>query len=555
MTTYGKKKRAIFPSFPVFQDEDQSSKPPSKRAGNVRYSSTSNDDIDELANSTLLDTLDQQSETTSTRNSSLRSGHSLQAPAKPLPPLPENTRSKKTVKEVAKRTVLGPKATNLKMAIKKTKLPTKPQISPPILISSSTDLFGAPAGPGRSFLADTPSLGQRVAALQQVAVIQEAETKEKEKRLAFIEASSKLSPFQRGKCVLTTAKRAIASRLGSSKIKLGRDKAPLNLTLSGPRYEAIRDTAGRISTAQRSLPIYESMRTRRETPEPEEEPDPFSDSVETNEAWSDLDLDSNRLNDGGSRVRQYSVSQAPLAKVEHSSASEISSVPSDRPSEFSNKLSGLRQHPNPQFFSSSPIGFSTPRVRLKPVHDTNGKKRLSTVLVRDSPMSDYSSERDNSDDEDGPLIRHRHDARNASSMKRKSATEDLRLQVSKRAKTDSATSGESAILTRNFGQLDTNDARAMQGIEQSEGDGVSGRNELKNNKFGIFDRSKGNMAEIETDGLIEDCSMRRHSRQTSSSLSRPTSVLFSRESRARIPLLKKYEDDEMEIDELQNGGP
>ncbi|KAI4110106.1 MAG: hypothetical protein LQ345_007043 [Seirophora villosa] len=524
MATYGKKKRAAFPGFSVFQDDDQPprqaqaytqlGKPePDARHGDLYSTAKDDEDIDELANPSLLDSLDTDTSTTGT---SMRSGlqqpqEALKAPRKPLPPLPAKGRPKLD-RSNANKQVLGPKSSNMKVVSTLSKVHTKAQISPPILISSSrADPFGLSAAPNQA------QLDKKMAELQQQADAQAAETREKEKRLAAFETSARPSPLQRGKSMLRTAKHAIATRLSSPKIKLGRPGNPLSRTLSGPEYASIGKQSNMFSNSGRPLPVYESMRTRTGTPEHQEDPDPFSDSMETNEVWSDFEFDFDQ----------------------HKGKS---------PSNFSNQISGLRQHPDADFFSSSPVGFSTPRVRLAPTSDANGKKRLSAVLVRDPSALDFSSEQETTDDEHDPLIDSVSEAELGSSMKRKSATEDLRFQASKRAKTDSGTSGESTVLAQGFGQLGTGDVQAMQGIEA-----VADDTAVKEKGFGIFDMGKGKEPEGRLVGFTDSSSMRRHSRQQSSSASRPSSVLFSRESRARVPLLKSFRDDEMEVDELHTG--
>ncbi|KAL8940584.1 MAG: hypothetical protein Q9211_002211 [Gyalolechia sp. 1 TL-2023] len=565
MATYGKKKRAIFPGFSVFQDDDQSSKKTSNRAAytklsteqfnskrSVQHESTDDKDVDELASTSLLDALDGKSDAASTRNNSLRSSHSLQPSAKPLPPLPSKARPKETIKKETRRLILGPKPTNLELANKQAKLPTKPQISPPILISSSTDLFAGPVGTDWSPAADTAYSDQRIFALQQQADAQQAETREKEKKLAAIEAFVRPSPLQRGISAFTTAKRAITSRLESPRIKLGKTRDLLSRTLSGPEYGSIEKVSGTSSTMHRPLPVYESMRTRRETPEPHEERDPFSDTMETNEAWSDVEFDLERPKGQHRRLRQQSISHTHPIDVEKSLASDKLFAQTKPTFDFSNTISGLRQHPDPEFFSSSPVGFSTPRVRLEPIHDANGKKRLSAVLMRDPSNMDFSYDQDMTDDDDADLlIPNENDAEYGSSVKRKSATEDLRAHTSKRAKTDSATSGETTVLAKGFDQLGTGDVQAMQGVESASRDEPPMNDASKTSGFGIFNMGKGNETGARAEDAIEVSSIRRHSRRTSSSQSRPTSVLFSRESRARVPLLQSHRDDEMDVDELQ----
>ncbi|KAL8736609.1 MAG: hypothetical protein Q9181_002332 [Wetmoreana brouardii] len=566
MATYGKKKRAIFPAFSVFQDDDQ---PPKKSHTSSAYTQlgaqeqavkhtlshddASDGDIDELASTTLLDTLDKQSDSASMKNNSLQSKylhtegpqHLRQAQSKPLPPLPMKAQPKGLDKEKTKRQVLASKSTNQRVFGKKTKMPSRPKISAPVLISSTTDPSLGTAGAGR-IANDPASLDKRIAALTQQADVQEAKTREKEKALAAAEASSRPSSLQRGKSVLAIAKRAITSRLSSPKIKLGRTKITFNRTLSAPEYESLDQHLETDSSPPKHLSVYESMRNRRETPEPKEADDPFSDTMETDEVWSDFEVNFDRYRNKKSSLRKASTSQTPPPNASHDSASGRLLVRSMSPMSYSNEISGLRQHPTTEWFSSSPVGFSTPRVRLEPTSDTTGKKRLSAVLVRDPSLPEFSFEIETTDDEADPLVRDKTSAELSSNMKRKSAAEDPQAQASKRAKTDSAASGETSRLARSLDQLGTDSAGREQDVEMSE------ESVLMNKGFGIFDLGKGKKPEPRIRDSRESSSIHRHSRQHSSSVSsRPTSVLFSRESRARFPLLEKYEEDEMDVDELQ----
>ncbi|KAI4247336.1 MAG: hypothetical protein L6R42_009664 [Xanthoria sp. 1 TBL-2021] len=520
------------------------------------------DEIDELAGTSLVNVPTQTFNLPSTKRDSLlptrtsaeRTDESHPANGKPLPSLPSNPPPQGTESSKTKTQVLGPKSTNQKVISKMAKFPPKPNISPPVLISSSIDPFAGTVAAGG--LAD-PSLNEldrKVSSLTRRADAHEAETRARENLLAVAEASFKPSPLQRGRSVLMTAKHAIARRLGSPNIKLGRFKTPLSRKSSGTTSTLVNETFEPVNAVPRPLPVYESMRSRRETPEPLDN-DPFSDKMEMDEAWSDFEFNFDRHKDQSVGARDESSSRTSSVNGTDEPASEALLAQSKSIMSFSNKVSGLKQHPNPELFSSSPVGFSTPRVRLEPTADANGKKRLSTVLVRDPLLHDISSERDTTDDEDHPLVHNKLNAVYGSSMKRKSATEDLHSQMSKRAKTDSAASGGTAVLTQGFDQLGTNDVQSMQGIERIAEDMASVEDPSHGKGFGIFDMSKGKQTETRFRDSVESLDLRRHSRRYSSSISRPTSVLFSRETRAKVPLLDSYKEDQMDIDELQMDDP
>ncbi|KAL8674938.1 MAG: hypothetical protein Q9168_000641 [Polycauliona sp. 1 TL-2023] len=523
------------------------------------------DDIDELAGTSLINVPTQPFTLPSTKRESLFPTHfPAEATAnfqptmpKPLPSLPSNppsTTATEPSKTKTKMKVLAPKSTNQKVISKKAKVPPKPNISPSVPTSSSIDRFGGTVAVGELPSPGLDDLDKRVSRLTRQADAQESETKAREKFLAAVEASVRPSPLQRGRSVLMTAKHAITRRLGSPSVKLGRFITPLGRKSSATTATSVNEASDPGNAVPRPLPVYESMRSRRETPESQEN-DPFSDKMEMDEAWSDFDIDFGHQKDHGMSARDGFASRTSSVNRTAEPASEGLLVQSKSVTSFSNKVSGLKQHPDPEFFSSSPVGFSTPRVRLKPTADANGQKRLSTVLVRSPLLPGVNSERDTTDDEDDLLGRNGSNAGLGSNMKRKSATEDLHSQMSKRAKTDSGASGETAVLAQGFVRMGTNGEQALQSVERIEQDVTSPENLSQGKGFGIFAMSKGKEAATSRRDSVESLDFRRHSRRYSSSVSRPSSVLFSRESRAKVPLLDSYNEDQMDIDELQTDDP
>ncbi|KAL9585632.1 MAG: hypothetical protein Q9212_001415 [Teloschistes hypoglaucus] len=269
-----------------------------------------------------------------------------------------------------------------------------------------------------------------------------------------------------GKSVIATAKRALTARFGSPSTKRR------NPTLSGSENESV---------GQPQLPIYESMRTRRETPEPS----------------------------------------------------------TDDENPFSDKVSGLRQHPTTDWFSSSPLGFSTPRVRLEPVSDATGKKRLSTVPVPDPSLPDFDFEEDMTDEDTDPLLHDESGSGSGTNAKRKSATEDPQGFASKRTKTGLVFSRDGKIHAQGSGQLGNTRLDSMDGKMGKEDRVESG--------------SLGNVRDAETwaHRRAKTSSNARHTRPRTSSMSTSSSVLFSRETRAPVPLIETDDEDEMDVDELQ----
>ncbi|KAL9589169.1 MAG: hypothetical protein Q9203_002045 [Teloschistes exilis] len=269
-----------------------------------------------------------------------------------------------------------------------------------------------------------------------------------------------------GKSVIATAKRALTARFGSPSTKR------LNPTLAGSENESV---------GQPHLPLYESMRTRRETPEPS----------------------------------------------------------TDDENPFSDKVSGLRQHPTTDWFSSSPLGFSTPRVRLEPVSDATGKKRLSTVPVSDPSLPDFDFEEDSTDEDTDPLINDENGPGSGTNGKRKSATEDPQGFASKRAKTGLVFSRDTKSYAQGSDQLGNTRLDFTDGKMRKE--------------ERVESESLGNAREAETWARrrAKTSSNARYARPRTSSMSTSSSVLFSRETRAPVPLMETDDEDEMDLDELQ----
>ncbi|KAL9001129.1 MAG: hypothetical protein Q9169_000312 [Polycauliona sp. 2 TL-2023] len=523
-----------------------------KSKSSISREHVEDDEIDELAGTSLVNVPVQPFTLPSTKRESRLLTHFpseavaefRSTNAEPLPSKPPSTG---TQTSATKMKVLKLKSANQKVISKTTNAPPKRNIPSPMLTSSSNPPIAGTVAGGHPSLND---LDKRVSHLTRQADAYERETRVKEKLWTAVEASSRPSPLQRGRSVLMTAKHAITRRLGSPNVKLNRLLTPLSRKSSRPPAVSVNEVSEPVSVAPKPLPVYESMRSRRETPEPQDD-DPFSDNMEMDEAWSDFNLDFDRQKDPGMAARYGSCSRTSSANKTDKPAGEDLLVQPQSIMSFSNKVSGLKQHPDPDFFSSSPVGFSTPRVRLKPTAGANGQKRLSTVPMGNSLSPEVNSERNTTDDEDDLLSRSEVYAGLASNMKRKSATEDLHTQMSKRAKTNPGVSGETAELTQGFVRLGTNHGQSMQNFERITGDVQSPTNLPQDKGFGIFALSNGKEAETSAQNSVENLDVRRHSRRYSSSASRPASVLFSRESRAKVPLLDSYKEDQMDIDELQ----
>ncbi|CAD6570846.1 MAG: hypothetical protein ASARMPREDX12_003958 [Alectoria sarmentosa] len=516
---------------------------------------------------------------------------------KPLPPIPKDPFAEQR-QHWQNRPVLAQKTTNMK-ASDPGKVASKPKISSPILQEpESSPVRPSPSRPATSHTtqstfgtqtstADAAKLSNKISNLMQQAAAQESQTKQK--AAIYAAESAKLSPLEKGKQAFVKATRAIKERLSSS--SSSNDK-PFNTRRLGsigrsssggweppPQYESQEElTRGRLdrriaegenlsnpkiqkltgdgNIPRKPLPVYESMRSR-------------SQHSETDNPFSDADDE-----DGHLSVEDSSGFGFDFSKRKHKGKAVCASMPVmeqvDSPSEqsdqhltvpkstsrFSNMISGLAQHSDTEYFSSSPVGYSTPRIRLEPQPPANGTETTAGALRRSPSILEFSFEgqsEDASSDAQSPKTRA---SEGSTSVKRKGATEDLRSQVApatKRMKTDSTSSKAEAELAVGISQLATGDDRSLLSTESTNAVVAKpGRNTSKRRGMSMFDLSKGKLPE----GTGEDETKKPWTRAIAnkrSSVARPSSVLFSRgrESRAGMQRLEQIDGDGMDIDELQ----
>ena len=285
----------------------------------------------------------------------------------------------------------------------------------------------------------------------------------------------KVPRLQKSREVFTRAKRAISERLGSSlsskeDIKWKRthnrrkssqspslaeafsegdqlDDNDSNLqklnrrlaegaNLSNPKIKVL---IGDGLVTRKPLPMYESMKSPAHWSDSFD--DPFSDEQPSSHGTSSLGLLDPEYNNSGRKTRK----SRRISPHELLLSSAHLPVPIDNLSlranpdfrQLSDTVSGLRQHPNVRFFSSSPVGFSTPRFRLEPEIGASGNKRLSIVPASELSLLDLNFD-GLSDDE---ICESRELKFNKSdlSLKRKTLTVDHgveRAPAAKKAKTD-----------------------------------------------------------------------------------------------------------------------
>ena len=525
---------------------------------------------------------------------------------KPLPPIPKDPFAEQRL-HWQSRPALAKKTTNMKVS-DPGKAATKPNISSPILQEpESSPADPSPSRPTTSHTtqstfgaqtskADAAKLSQQISTLMQQAAAQEAQTKQK--AAVYAAESAKLSPLEKGKKAFIKATRAIRERLSSS--SSSNDK-PFNTRRLGsigrsssggweppPQYESQEElTRGRLdrriaegenlsnpkiqkltgdgNIPRKPLPVYESMRSRSQHSGSD---NPFSDADDEDghlspEDYSGFDFDFSKRKHKSKAVR---ASMPVIEQVESSpeQSDQHLLVPKST-SRFSNMISGLAQHSNTQFFSSSPVGYSTPRIRLEPQPPMKGNNSAAGTLQRSPSILEFSFEgqsEDASSEAQSPLPRA---SEGSTSVKRKGATEDLRSQVApmtKKLKTESILSKDEAGLAAGISQLATEDDRGLLSSENTNTVATRpSRNASKRKGVSIFDLGKGKFPERTSDDETKRPWTRAIASRRSS-ITRPSSVLFSRGRESGMQRLEQMGGDDMEIDELQTddvafhvGGP
>ena len=564
--------------------------------------------IDELAGNALLNTgllnsvphepvrlpslhsLSAMSTTDILRPKSSRSTKTV-AEDKPLPPIPKDPFTEQRL-HWQNRPALAKKTNNMKVS-DPGKVATKANISSPILQEPDLSPFGpSPSRPPTSHTtqstsgaqtstADAAKLSKKISNLMQQAAIQESQTRQK--AAIYATESAKLSPLEKGKKAFVKATRAIKERLSSSSSSNDR---PFNTRRLGsigrsssggweppPQYESQEElTRGRLdrriaegenlsnpkiqkltgdgNIPRKPLPVYESMRSRSQHSGSD---NPFSDTNDeadhlSPEDYSGFDFDFSKRKHKGKAVRA-SMPVIEQMNISSEESGQHLAVPQSR-SRFSNMISGLAQHSDTEFFSSSPVGYSTPRIRLEPQPPMKGNGTGAGELQRSPSILEFSFEglsEDASSEAQSPKTR---GSEGSASVKRKGATEDLRSQVApatKKLKTDSTASKDDG-LAAGISHLATEDDRGLLSLDSSDaGDARPSRNASKRKGMSIFDLGRAKFPE----GTVQDDSKKSWTRAIASK--RASSVLFSRgrESRAGMQRLEHMDGDDMDIDELQ----
>ena len=497
------------------------------------------------------------------------------------------------------RKPLAPKPANLKIRVESSAARSagKAQVSPPILQSSTVQAVNELSKPGtplsvktspfiQTGIEDPVELNRKISRLLRQAAAQEAESKQKTTVLA--QELAKPSPRQRARQAVAWASKAVKGKLRgspsadssppqisldieqSSKVNLlpnpsthdVRDEGLARrmaegLNLSNPKIQSI---TGASKVPRRPLPIYESMKSRQETSV--SSTNPFLDDSDSDEA----SLKSPDLSTSGIELAPVSFTTTPQSE----SHINLRNTRSDNPTKglksqatgtgFSTELSGLAQHSDTLYFSSSPEATSTPPIRLrekrsdilrKEVNNHFGSTSRSNAyaLVQSKDISPLSASTASKTTTDGSL-----------SVKRKSAQENLRSLVSPASKKPKVLSRrhdeEADLVAYGLIGLDTQDLKSgpsPPAPDQRRKQRPQGKANLKRKGLAIFDIGKGKAPEERdeerpvvrkrpTDGV----NVKR------SSFSRPNSMLFGidRKQSGKRKFIKLDADDAMDVDEL-----
>ena len=543
------------------------------------------DSADELAGDPLLDNPAQQPMRLSLQSNEPDSQHSrtrstttlADSRNKPLPPIPASISSGGLNHSTDARGPLTSKSTNRKITRKAAGAPVRPNISHPVLQNSEDNdhnsALRAVYGPtnkhvkkeAQTSISDAEILSRKISSLMQQAAAREAERASKSKDTSAAPIP-KVSPLQRSKAALSKATQAIAGRLSSSRrssISQARQSGshePTSDALLGFEYQAEskkssdilgRDNVGVSSVPRKPLPVYESMRSL--DPSSESSQNPFSDTNQRNDQSSpplrsDFDFNFNKRKGKGDvpSGKQRQIRGNPLKN------SESANLDSQSSPQFFGRISGLSQHPDTLVFSSPPLGSSTPASRLKPPTSPLTSSWLNNTAQSPSVL-DFSFE-ESDDDASDPEECESFDR--SLSVKRKSAKEDLRSQLSpssKRARKNSNNSQVQTELTSKLRQMDTKDSGPLIEKDQNSVADRPATRDSKRKGLGIFESAK-EVGPLDRAG--DKIKRARTGTNAGQRLSIPTpnSILFSRESRAHYRLRDTSDHtghDNEDIDELQ----
>ncbi len=522
---------------------------------------------------------------------------------KPLPDLPRNVSALES-NHLQKKPTVTSQAKNPRVIRKGETQPGRPKISHPIplVVEHSSDAarfananFGHPRSPNtlKRSMTEAEILNNKTNIFMDQAPAEEAEPIVTRKRSIGSQRVARFSPLQRGRHAFTKASRAIADRISrsTSTSRIGEKKLAMSATgdsppgsshgsipslrpntdddsgwgrhhrriaegenLARPKIQAMTSD-GQIR--RKPLPLQESNMMGSPSLSPYKSHAPTSSSGKDRMGGSpqrptDVEYDINFPED------RYSSDDEASSQFDHlqiKSAPRMKALPrATRPSLEYLVVNGLAQHPDTMVFASPPVKSSEPKTRPGPQADVENHRRVP------------SSKQEDRGEEDGlvevcPNSRSRTTSNGNMSVKRKSATRDLRSQLSvamkrtKRGSVDSDSSKEELVIGGGTGQREKADRPTLKGKERNRLSALFNTKtapptmEAGNRGYFIHDYSKENepMTFAEHKGWW---SQGRGSGGKKSSNHRRSS-LFSRDSRIHAQHMDASEGDNMAIDELQ----
>ena len=505
---------------------------------------------------------------------------------KALPPLPQDDHHRAGVFHHQRaRTALSSKATrrvSSEISSRAEKRATKLPISSPVgpilhtgfapsaieRVHTPDDQSGHTAGVSspETTTADAAELSEKISNLIKQANEQNKGLHSKPNETANSKNGDKLSTLSKSKRAFTKAKQAVVRRFSSSAERQAKKKDNDNYSLFDTTFydrdadidsnrinrriaeghnlssPKVRSLTGDGNVPRKALPVYDSIKSlRSNSPD-----DPFSDDMEmeddvrSSHVYSTFDSNPSRRETNKASTYTDSVTDLLTAQAQNTP-------------KFSDAVSGLAQHPDVDCFSSSPLGHSTPRIRLEPRMDSNGKKRLTGVLDH-SPSITNSNFVACDEGNMNQSLRARgiepYDLR----LKRKRFTTDLRpsgIPLTKKAKKGAKSTMEDLTVATGIGKLDMEDACALASKDTNRKIARASRIS-KGKGLGIFDTEKGEAPMTDATDMVKKPRGRLAKAAKRSSIPKPVNHTPGYERRAiTIPLRNLTGDDSMGVDELQ----
>ena len=418
---------------------------------------------------------------------------------KPLPPtyLELNTDTEAQVRRPLQ--ALRAKTTNLKLPSTKATLSMRPKLT---TTPSQDSDFGArealmPEQGTKRFGTlqpssfDTENLSKKISGLMHAATSGDPRSNGKKGAHKF-DDEPRSSPLKRGREVLSKATRSIASRFNGGKPNATPAEIHERIAQIYDERPITRDNTKDyrhpyMKVPSKPLPVYESMRSRRDSIEASSQPSENSlrennhANRQSKETPAIVGLDLSFENPKAKNKKSEFSLREPLSfESKASSNTAFNIARHQRRRTFSNVISGLAQHPVADAFSSSPVDHSTPKIRLDSAPSpTKGDVKLVKDLQRSPSIIEFSFERSDTDrtsshssspvavtgtseDELGPNSGlEKPNKRSVQSVKRKSSEVDLRSHLhpdNKRPRTLFAK--DNFALVKHLGELVTKDDSA-----------------------------------------------------------------------------------------------